>query len=102
MAGLFPAIHALLFFCLLDVDARHKAGHDGIHSLSNPPSAIAASTISESTTSSYFIACLMLPSLTRVATVKSQVARGSRPVVLKKRFLAKSRAAASSSAGGRS
>jgi hypothetical protein len=30
MAGLVPAIHALLE-CLIkkDVDARHKAGHDG-------------------------------------------------------------------------
>jgi hypothetical protein len=27
MAGLVPAIHVLLF-CLIDVDARHKAGHD--------------------------------------------------------------------------
>jgi len=31
VAGLVPAIHALLFFCFCkkDVDARHKAGHDG-------------------------------------------------------------------------
>jgi len=30
MAGLVPAVHALLFFhfCKKDVDARHKAGHD--------------------------------------------------------------------------
>jgi hypothetical protein len=28
MAGLVPAIHDLLF-CKEDVDARHKAGHDG-------------------------------------------------------------------------
>jgi hypothetical protein len=28
MAGLVPAIHAL-FCCTKDVDARHKAGHDG-------------------------------------------------------------------------
>jgi hypothetical protein len=27
MAGLAPAIH--VFFCRKDVDARHKAGHDG-------------------------------------------------------------------------
>jgi len=27
MAGLVPAIHAFLYF--QDVDARHKAGHDG-------------------------------------------------------------------------
>jgi hypothetical protein len=30
MAGLVPAIHVfLLSIVLLDVDARHKAGHDG-------------------------------------------------------------------------
>ena len=30
MAGLVPAIHVLLFGCCRkDVDARHKAGHDG-------------------------------------------------------------------------
>jgi len=31
MAGLDPAIHvfALAGFCKKDVDARHKAGHDG-------------------------------------------------------------------------
>jgi hypothetical protein len=28
MAGLVPAIHVLLFWTK-DVDARHKAGHDG-------------------------------------------------------------------------
>jgi hypothetical protein len=28
MAGLVPAIH-VLFFDTKDVDARHKAGHDG-------------------------------------------------------------------------
>jgi hypothetical protein len=28
MAGLVPAIHAFLS-CKKDVDARHKAGHDG-------------------------------------------------------------------------
>jgi hypothetical protein len=28
MAGLVPAIHALLLW-IKDVDARHKAGHDG-------------------------------------------------------------------------
>jgi hypothetical protein len=30
MAGLVPAIHALLSFKTKDVDARHKAGHDGV------------------------------------------------------------------------
>jgi hypothetical protein len=33
MAGLVPAIHVFNNFCtprLKDVDARHKAGHDGI------------------------------------------------------------------------
>jgi hypothetical protein len=29
MAGLVPAIHALLSIAKEDVDARHKAGHDG-------------------------------------------------------------------------
>ena len=29
MAGLVPAIHALLSYEREDVDARHKAGHDG-------------------------------------------------------------------------
>jgi hypothetical protein len=29
MAGLVPAIHALLASAPQDVDARHKAGHDG-------------------------------------------------------------------------
>jgi hypothetical protein len=29
MAGLVPAIHVLLFVLREDVDARHKAGHDG-------------------------------------------------------------------------
>jgi hypothetical protein len=29
MAGLVPAIHALKR-CCKDVDARHKAGHDGV------------------------------------------------------------------------
>jgi hypothetical protein len=29
MAGLVPAIHALLSHRKKDVDARHKAGHDG-------------------------------------------------------------------------
>jgi hypothetical protein len=29
MAGLVPAIHAFLFVAVKDVDARHKAGHDG-------------------------------------------------------------------------
>jgi hypothetical protein len=29
MAGLDPAIHALL--AAKDVDARHKAGHDGVN-----------------------------------------------------------------------
>jgi hypothetical protein len=28
MAGLVPAIHAFLQFTNVDVDARHKAGHD--------------------------------------------------------------------------
>jgi hypothetical protein len=28
MAGLVPAIYALLHFIKQDVDARHKAGHD--------------------------------------------------------------------------
>jgi hypothetical protein len=28
MAGLVPAIHD--FLCSQDVDARHKAGHDGV------------------------------------------------------------------------
>jgi hypothetical protein len=28
MAGLVPAIHALIFCGKKDVDARHKAGHD--------------------------------------------------------------------------
>jgi hypothetical protein len=32
MAGLVPAIHALLF-AELRVDARHKAGHDGERSV---------------------------------------------------------------------
>jgi hypothetical protein len=32
MAGLVPAIHAFLF-AKQDVDARHKAGHDGAESL---------------------------------------------------------------------
>jgi hypothetical protein len=30
MAGLVPAIHALLAMETKDVDARHKAGHDGV------------------------------------------------------------------------
>ena len=30
MAGLVPAIHVLVSF--QDVDARHKAGHDGLES----------------------------------------------------------------------
>jgi hypothetical protein len=29
MAGLVPAIHVLSDAALKDVDARHKAGHDG-------------------------------------------------------------------------
>jgi hypothetical protein len=29
MAGLVPAIHAFLLRVEKDVDARHKAGHDG-------------------------------------------------------------------------
>jgi hypothetical protein len=29
MAGLVPAIHVLCAESLKDVDARHKAGHDG-------------------------------------------------------------------------
>ena len=29
MAGLFPATHAFLASTLKNVDARHKAGHDG-------------------------------------------------------------------------
>jgi hypothetical protein len=29
MAGLVPAIHALSLYRCKDVDARHKAGHDG-------------------------------------------------------------------------
>jgi hypothetical protein len=29
MAGLVPAIYVLLIFGAKDVDARHKAGHDG-------------------------------------------------------------------------
>jgi hypothetical protein len=29
MAGLVPAIHAFLY-CIKGVDARHKAGHDGL------------------------------------------------------------------------
>ena len=29
MAGLVPAIHVLLVMTKKDVDARHKAGHDG-------------------------------------------------------------------------
>ena len=30
MAGLVPAIHVFFVsFCFQDVDARHKAGHDG-------------------------------------------------------------------------
>jgi hypothetical protein len=28
MAGLVPAIHAFFFANAVDVDARHKAGHD--------------------------------------------------------------------------
>ena len=30
MAGLIPAIHAFLTWEKQDVDARHKAGHDGV------------------------------------------------------------------------
>jgi len=30
MAGLVPAIHVFLCFMKKDVDARHKAGHDGV------------------------------------------------------------------------
>jgi hypothetical protein len=30
MAGLVPAIHVFLTESLQDVDARHKAGHDGV------------------------------------------------------------------------
>jgi hypothetical protein len=30
MAGLVPAIQALVIACLKDVDARHKAGHDSV------------------------------------------------------------------------
>jgi hypothetical protein len=30
MAGLVPAIHVLLAALEKDVDARHKAGHDGV------------------------------------------------------------------------
>jgi hypothetical protein len=30
MAGLVPAIHAFLLVAKKDVDARHKAGHDGV------------------------------------------------------------------------
>ena len=33
MAGLVPAIH--VFPCSQDVDARHKAGHDGARKTSN-------------------------------------------------------------------
>jgi hypothetical protein len=29
MAGLDPAIYVFLAYCGKDVDARHKAGHDG-------------------------------------------------------------------------
>jgi hypothetical protein len=29
MAGLVPAIHVLFCFTKKDVEARHKAGHDG-------------------------------------------------------------------------
>jgi hypothetical protein len=29
MAGLVPAIHVFLAYGAKDVDARHKAGHDG-------------------------------------------------------------------------
>jgi len=29
MAGVVPAIHVLLLLVTKDVDARHKAGHDG-------------------------------------------------------------------------
>jgi hypothetical protein len=29
MAGFIPAIHVVLAVTLKDVDARHKAGHDG-------------------------------------------------------------------------
>jgi hypothetical protein len=29
MAGLVPAIHVFEFVWVQDVDARHKAGHDG-------------------------------------------------------------------------
>ena len=29
MAGLVPAIHVFLAYPQQDVDARHKAGHDG-------------------------------------------------------------------------
>jgi hypothetical protein len=31
MAGLVPAIHVFLVWIRLDVDARHKAGHDELH-----------------------------------------------------------------------
>jgi hypothetical protein len=30
MAGLVPAIHDFFSFAFKDVDARHKAGHDGM------------------------------------------------------------------------
>jgi hypothetical protein len=30
MAGLVPAIHVFSLSALQDVDARHKAGHDGL------------------------------------------------------------------------
>ena len=30
MAGLVPAIHVFLASRIKDVDARHKAGHDGV------------------------------------------------------------------------
>jgi hypothetical protein len=36
MAGLVPAIHALVFGSREDVDARHKAGHDEIEGFAPP------------------------------------------------------------------
>jgi hypothetical protein len=36
MAGTDPAIHVFLASCK-DVDARHKAGHDEVDSLTGPP-----------------------------------------------------------------
>jgi hypothetical protein len=40
MAGLVPAIHVVL--AAKDVDARHKAGHDGVSCQAEKPSSVLA------------------------------------------------------------